>query len=251
MARKILEIDESKCDGCGECIPSCHEGAIGLVGGKARLVSDALCDGLGACLGECPQDAIRITEREAADFDERAVALRLERLRPPAPARRAPLPLMQEPAAAAGGCPGSRSRAFPAREPPPMREQAHDGASASELTHWPVQIELVSPRAPWLEGADLLVAADCVPFAYAEFHRDFLSGRRVLVGCPKLDDVEGYVEKLAELFRTASPRSVTVVRMEVPCCAGIASATKEAVRRSGGSFPCLESTIGVQGSRLS
>ena len=251
MLRKIVEIDESKCDGCGECLPSCAEGAIELAGGKARLVSDVLCDGLGACLGECPRGALRVAEREAADFDERAVARRLESRRAAAPGPRRPsLSVVAEPDAAPGGCPGARSRELlpRARGEAPSRPGGAQGSS--ELSHWPVQLELVSPRAPWLAGADLLVAADCVPFAYASFHQDFLSGRRVLVGCPKLDDLPGYVEKLAELFREAAPRSVTVVKMEVPCCAGIASATREALRRAGREVPYLESTIGVQGSRL-
>lgn len=251
MLRKIVEIDEAKCDGCGECIPSCAEGAIELVGGKARLVSEVLCDGLGACLGECPQGAIRITEREAAAFEEDAVALRRVGtgsagspiLRPRLPT----LTVVKEASPGGGACPGSRSRAFDVRE----RTPAPAAAGGSQLTHWPVQLALVNARAPWLRGADLLVAADCVPFAYADFHRDFLSGRRVVVGCPKLDDLGGYVEKLAELIRVAGPRSLTVVKMEVPCCNGIAAAAREALRLSGRSLPYAESTIGVEGSRSS
>jgi len=238
MRRNVVEIDEAKCDGCGECIPSCAEGAIELVGGKARLVSDVLCDGLGACLGECPRGALHVVEREAVDFDERAVASRRSAA-PPAP--RARLAVVAD-AAAPAPCPGAGARSLPARRP---------GAAGSGLSHWPVQLELVDPRAPWLAGADLLVAADCVPFAYPEFHRDFLSGRRVVVGCPKLDDVGAYVRKLAEMFRIAAPRSVTVVKMEVPCCGGIAAATREALRLSGRAVPYAESTVGVQGSRLS
>jgi hypothetical protein len=162
---------------------------------------------------------------------------------------------MQAPAEAPpGGCPGSRSREIAPRlaaGPAAAVPGAGPAPSPSALAHWPVQIELVSPRAPWLAGADLLVAADCVPFAYADFHRDYLAGRRVLVGCPKLDDVRGYVEKLAAVFREAAPRSVTVVKMEVPCCAGIARAVREALAASGRSIPLVESTVGVEGHRVS
>jgi len=250
MFRKIVEIDEAKCDGCGECIPSCAEGAIELVGGKARLAADALCDGLGACLGECPRGAIRVTEREAASFDELAVELRRAAAKRPAaavPLRRPLLSVVQGGGApGGGGCPGSASRAFGRAAP---RAPGREPTAPSALSHWPVQLALVQVRAPWLAGADLLVAADCVPFAYADFHRDFLAGRRVVVGCPKLDDVRGYVEKLSLLFREARPASVAVVKMEVPCCGGIAAAVREALRLSGGSIPYSEFTIGVEGQR--
>ena len=258
MNRVIVDIDEAKCDGCGECVPSCAEGAILMVNGKARLVGDELCDGLGACLGECPQGAIRVVEREAAPFDEAAVERHLEGVSRKgnhaapvaAPSRpRLSLSVVQPAAdAAGGGCPGARSvdlgpaRAVPAGPAAPVQ---------SQLSHWPVQLGLVSPQAPWLAGADLLLAADCVPFAYADFHRDLLSGRRVLVGCPKLDDVQGYVGKLTELFRAARPRSLTVARMEVPCCGGIVWAAREAVRLSGVPLPVSEVTVGVAGQRLS
>jgi NAD-dependent dihydropyrimidine dehydrogenase PreA subunit len=244
MHRVVVEIDESRCDGCGECVPSCAEGAIQMVDGKARLVGDALCDGLGACLGECPQGAIRVIEREAAAFDEAAVKLHLAAV--PAP-RRSLSVLQAAPDAAAGGCPGARSV-----ERLPVRA-AQPGSAApapSQLSHWPVQLGLVSPRAPWLAGADLLLAADCVPFAYADFHRDLLAGRRVLVGCPKLDDVQAYAEKLAELFRESRPRSLTVARMEVPCCGGIVWAAREAVCLSGVPLPVSEVTVAVSGERL-
>ena len=281
MLREIVEIDEARCDGCGDCIPSCAEGAIQLVNGKARLVGDVLCDGLGACLGECPQGALRVVKREALAFDARAVESHLDGLQAPAPParpvpggslpvtpaafapRRAMLAVMQAPVATGGGCPGSRSREFGAAAPasPAAGPVAAAGPAAaaspsspprpSELTHWPIQLELVATRAPWLAGADLLVAADCVPFAYADFHRDFLAGRRVVVGCPKLDDNRAHVDKLAELFRAATPRSVTVVKMEVPCCGGIAWAVQEALRLSGRDIPYVEATIGLQGDRRS
>jgi Pyruvate/2-oxoacid:ferredoxin oxidoreductase delta subunit len=248
MLREIVEVDEALCDGCGDCVPSCAEGALQVVNGKVRLVGDVLCDGLGACLGECPKGALKVVRRDVAPFDEHAVEVHLRAARPPA--RRPSLAVMQAPAeAAGGGCPGSRSREI--ARPAPRAPAAADGAATpSALAHWPVQIELVSPRAPWLAGADLLVAADCVPFAYADFHRDYLAGRKVLVGCPKLDDVSGWVERLAAVIREGAPRSVTVVRMEVPCCGGIARAVREAVAASGRAVPLAESTVSVDGCRL-
>jgi Pyruvate/2-oxoacid:ferredoxin oxidoreductase delta subunit len=261
MRRQILAIDESLCDGCGECVPSCAEGALRVVDGKIRLVGDALCDGLGACIGDCPRGALRVVERDAVPFDERAVAEHLAASRAPAPApgpvavpplpgppasRRPALRLLQPEPSSGGGCPGSRSMDLGA----PSRVEKGP-AQATQLTHWPVQIPLVSPQAPWLAGADLLVAADCVPFAYADFHRDLLAGRRVLVGCPKLDDLPGTVERLAAVFAQAAPRSVTVARMEVPCCGGIARAVNEALHRAGLSLPVADVVIGVRGQRLS
>lgn len=253
MIREIVEIDEAKCDGCGQCIPSCAEGALYLEGGKVRLRSDALCDGLGACLGECPRGALRVTRREADAFDEEAAKAQQA---PPRPA----LALAPEPREA--GCPGSRPRvlapapgpaagARPGRPrlsvvseaPPPLVPQG-----GSRLGQWPVQLHLVSPDAPYLRGADLLVAADCVPFAYARFHEDFLDGRRVLVGCPKLDDLSAYAAKLADLFRRAAPKSVTVVKMEVPCCNGIALAVRQALTVSGHAAPVEVATVGIAGT---
>jgi Fe-S-cluster-containing hydrogenase component 2 len=264
MHRLIVDIDETKCDGCGECVPSCAEGAIRMVDGKARLVGDALCDGLGACLGECPRGAIRVVEREAEPFDEVAVARHLghpHATTPRAPrsapvavaaAPRRSLSVMQAPTdAPAGGCPGSRSLDLGAPGAPVPAPGPGPAAGATRLTHWPVQLGLVSPSAPWLAGADILLCADCVPFAYPDFHRDLLAGRRVLVGCPKLDDVEAYVGKLTELFRIARPRSLTVARMEVPCCGGITAAAREAVRLSGVTVAIAEVNVGVRGQRLS
>ncbi|HEU4384310.1 MAG TPA: ferredoxin [Anaeromyxobacteraceae bacterium] len=251
MKRKIVEFDESKCDGCGDCIPSCAEGAIQLVNGKARLVGDVLCDGLGACLGECDKGAIRIVEREAEAFDEAAVERHLGAARHP--------PALADPPATVpgGGCPGSR--AIDLGAPPPRRglavvglepEPMRPAAGGSRLSHWPVQLHLVSTRAPYFQGADLLLAADCVPFAYARFHDDLLAGRRVVVGCPKLDDNQAYLAKLTELFRVSDVRSVTVAKMEVPCCGGIAWAAREALARSGKSLPYREVTVGIRGELL-
>jgi NAD-dependent dihydropyrimidine dehydrogenase PreA subunit len=254
MLRKVVRIDEARCDGCGDCVGSCAEGAIALIGGKARLVSDVYCDGLGACLGECPQGAITVEEREAADFDEAAVGEHLRRIgRPPPPHLAAASPPAAGPAPHAHACPGSAPRELPRRGLAVMAD-APGPASApaarqggSELGHWPVQLKLVPAGAPWLAGADLLLAADCVPFAYASFHADFLAGRKVLVGCPKLDDNQAYAAKLADLFGRNQIRSVTVVRMEVPCCGGIAWAAREGLARSGRQVPLRDVVIGIDG----
>ena len=244
MKRKIVEIDQCRCDGCGLCVPSCAEGAILIIDGKAVLAADNLCDGLGACLGECPRDAIRIIERDADAFDETAVE-----------AARTGLTVGGEigghqPARSGGhhggGCPGTRVQSR--TTPPRCVTQDEPGARQSRLGQWPVQLKLVPVNAPFFEDADLLIAADCAPFAYGDFHKDFLEGKALLVGCPKLDDNEYYTEKLTEIFRTASIRSVTVVRMEVPCCGGVEAGTKRALVASGKNIPCTVVTIGVQGN---
>jgi Pyruvate/2-oxoacid:ferredoxin oxidoreductase delta subunit len=256
MLRKVVRIDEEMCDGCGECLSSCAEGAIALADGKARLVSDAYCDGLGACLGECPRDAITVEEREADGFDEAAVGEHLERLgrRPPPAASAGPAPRQAPHAAVQGGCPGSAPRELPRRGLPVMAEPPGPVAApaprqgGSTLGHWPVQLRLVPVTASWLAGADLLVAADCVPFAYAGFHADFLAGRALLVGCPKLDDNQAYAAKLADLFNRNQLRSVTVIRMDMPCCGGLSWAVREGLDRSGTQVPLREVVIGVDGA---
>jgi Pyruvate/2-oxoacid:ferredoxin oxidoreductase delta subunit len=253
MIRKIVEIDEARCDGCGECITSCAEGAIALVDGKARLVGDVLCDGLGACLGECPQGALKVVEREAPAFDEAAVE-RLGR-RPPAVGQAG----HAHGHAPDAGCPGSRSRTLPrlslavlADAPAPGPgggvTRAPAGAAQSQLGQWPVQLHLVPVAAPYFQGADLLVAADCVPFAYARFHDDLLAGKALAVGCPKLDDVRAYAEKLGQIFTRSDIRSVTVVRMEVPCCGGIAMAVRQGLAASGKSIPMRDVVVSVDGT---
>ncbi len=259
MLRKIVQIDEALCDGCGNCIPSCAEGAIALVGGKARLAADVLCDGLGACLGDCPRGAITVVEREAAAFDEQAVAAHLghpsTRPHPEGHAQARALTLCPspEPAPQAGqGCPGSRPRSLggrglavlPGTSGPPLAPQG----GAGSLSNWPVQLHLVPVRAPFFQGADLLVAADCVPFACPSFHADLLAGRALVVGCPKLDDLGGYVEKLTRILGEGGPRSVTVARMEVPCCAGLTAAARRAVEASGRQVPVREVIAGVDGT---
>lgn len=244
--RKVIEIDEAKCDGCGKCVDACHEGAIALVGGKARLVSDVYCDGLGACVGDCPQGAITIVEREAAAFDDAAVARRQAAMAQ-APARHGP--------AHGGGCPGSALRTLPvvpAAAPPapgPLggRSPAGEEPAPSMLRHWPVQLRLVPPHAPFLKDADLVVCADCVPFAVPDFHARYLRDRAVLVGCPKLDDLALYAEKLSRMLHEARPSRLTVLRMEVPCCAGIADAALRAAAEPGMAFPVEVHVVGIRG----
>ena len=244
MRRNIVEIDQEKCDGCGLCVPSCAEGAIKIINGKAVLAADNLCDGLGACLGECPRDAIRIIERDADEFDEQAVA-----------ASRSKLAVGSEIGAHhgsssagqhGGGCPGSRMRT---RQAPPAEIPGEEsGSRQSRLGQWPVQLSLVPVDASFFENADLLITADCAPFAYADFHKDFLAGKALLVGCPKLDDNEYYTDKLTDIFRNTTLKSVTVVRMEVPCCGGIEAAAKRALVASGKTLPWNVVTIGVDGT---
>ena len=265
MPRKIIHIDESLCDGCGECIPSCAEGALYLENGKAKLAADRLCDGLGACLGECPTGALKVIERDADAFDEAAVHEHLLATGHPA---NPGLPAAPPVSLHAGGCPGSKpvdlslvrggQDASPSGPPrrrltvvadapvavaDPLADPTH--ANGSRLGQWPVQLRLVSPAAPYFQGADLLVAADCVPFAYGNFHQDFLAGKRVVVGCPKLDDQDEQFRKLAAIV--SGVRSVTVVKMSVPCCTGIAQAAQAAVARAGRPIPFEVVTIGLRG----
>ena len=245
MLRKIITIDQDKCDGCGLCVPSCAEGAIKLVNGKAVLSADNLCDGLGACLGDCPRDAIKIEEREADEFDEAAVEKHLAAQGKPAPVHN---PAPAAPAAAhghgGGGCPGSRAMSF---APPKVAASVPTGSQQSQLGQWPVQLHLVSTTAPYFQGADLLITADCVPIAYAGYHEDFLKGKAVVMGCPKLDDNNFYIQKLTELFTKSDIKSITVLKMEVPCCGGIGMAAQQALAASGKQIPLKVVTIGIQG----
>ncbi|MDD2270993.1 MAG: 4Fe-4S binding protein [Desulfuromonadaceae bacterium] len=248
MLRKIVTIDQDKCNGCGLCVPSCAEGAIKMINGKAVLAADNLCDGLGACLGECPQDAIHIEERDTDAFDEAAVEKHLAAMGKPAPVHNhAPQP----PAAAhhhggGGGCPGSRAMSFAPPQAAAVAAAA-TGSRQSQLGQWPVQLHLVSTTAPYFQGADLLITADCVPIAYAGYHEDFLKGKAVVMACPKLDDNNFYIQKLTELFSKSDVKSITVLRMEVPCCGGIGMAAKQALAASGKDIPYKEVTIGIQG----
>jgi Pyruvate/2-oxoacid:ferredoxin oxidoreductase delta subunit len=241
VKRKIVKIDEEKCDGCGLCVPSCAEGAIQIIDGKARLVSDTYCDGLGACLGECPQDAISIVEREAEAFDEEAARRHVEGL-----------VQVKRPAGHSGGCPGAavQSSSLPVHSGrAPVHEEVSDG-EPSALGHWPVQLHLVPPTAPFLKNADLLLVADCVPFALADFHKRFLQGRPVVIGCPKLDDAEAYVEKLAAIAKESAPRGITVIHVEVPCCTGLVRVARQAMELSGCDIPVEEVTVSIRGTVL-
>ncbi len=242
MLRKIVTIDQDKCDGCGLCVPSCAEGAIKLVDGKAVLAADNLCDGLGACLGECPRDAIQIEERDTDEFDEAAVEKHLAALGKAVPAHHHAAPVAAPPHQ--GGCPGSRAMSFAAPAP---AQSGPAGSRQSQLAQWPVQLHLVSTTAPYFQGADLLITADCVPVAYAGYHEDFLKGKAVVMGCPKLDDNNFYTQKLTELFSKSDVKSITVLKMEVPCCGGIAVAARQALAASGKQIPYSEVTIGIQG----
>ena len=283
MKRKIICIDEEKCTGCGQCIPDCPEGALQLIEGKARLVSDLFCDGLGACMGTCPEGAITVVEREAGAYDEMAVmanivpkgaaviAAHLEHLLghgekdlyqqaiaylgehhiPVTGHRRIgahPDHEMHDHASGAG-CPGSATRSIPRRHQTESRHQA--GGSPSELRQWPVQLKLINPYAGYFENADLLIAADCVPFAFADFHREFLKDKIVIIFCPKLDqDIEGYIEKLAEIFSRHTINSITTLHMEVPCCSGVGYIVDQAMERSGKNIPVQDVTIATDGQVL-
>jgi ferredoxin len=262
--REIIRIDENLCDGCGDCILSCAEGALQIIDGKARLVSDTLCDGFGNCVGSCPQDAITIIKREADDFDETAIKRHRDdgrktamataekntpTARPSRESDPSPVTMVSPRQHSTGGCPGSAMRMFPAGDNIPAENQTTRPAP-SQLTQWPVQLMLVPPTAPFLKGREILLAADCCPFAYADFHRDFLAGKALLVGCPKLDDLNHYREKLEEIFRDSGCTGVTVMMMEVPCCGGLRWAAQQAMEASGKNLPLKEIIIGVRGEIL-
>jgi NAD-dependent dihydropyrimidine dehydrogenase PreA subunit len=256
MLRDIVIIDEDLCDGCGVCVPACHEGALRIIDGKARLMADNLCDGLGACLGHCPRGAIRVEKRDAEAFDEVAVAAAQHGA--PAHARNGGLPTVTAPhggdrtaahSAATGdlpcGCPGTHLKQF--ARPAHAAAGPAAGPALSELSHWPVQLRLLPPTAPVLRGARLLIAADCVPVAYAGFHQELLRGRAVVIACPKLDDPHGYVEKLTQIVAANQPESVTVAHMEVPCCTGILRMVWEACQDAGYAGPVESIVIGTDG----
>lgn len=242
VKRKIIEIDDERCDGCGQCVPACAEGAIEIVDGKARIVAEKYCDGLGACLGECPNDALTIVEREADDFDEEAVEAFLKEKEQAVTQTEQPVP---------GGCPSARVQTFiPSAPCQGANAAAVQPGAGSELSHWPVQIHLVPPTAPFLKGADLLIAADCTPVAYPNFHQNFLKGKVVMVGCPKFDDVEEYIQKFVDIFKTADINSITTVFMEVPCCSGLPMVVKKAMEAAGKDIPVEEVVISTRGEIL-
>jgi len=278
--RKIINIDEEKCNGCELCIPNCPEGALQIIEGKARLISDLFCDGLGACIGYCPEGAITIEEREAQEYDEKKVMenivkqgknvikAHLEHLKQHNQSEylkqaidflkernieihleQEHLPGKHKHMSPFPECPGSKIMDF--RE----REEVAEGKKAvskgiSRLRQWPVQIILVPPSAPYLKDADLLIAADCVPFAYADFHDDLLKGKILLVGCPKFDDVEFYKERITQILKNNNIKSITCAYMEVPCCFGLVSIVKSAISASGKDIPFKEVTISIKGEKL-
>lgn len=278
MKRDIITIDEEKCTGCGECVPNCPEGAIQIIDGKARLVSDLSCDGLGACIGHCPEDAISIENREAEPYDEARVMANIVKAGPATikahlrhlkehnqteyltqglaylRERGITIPDMSEgqDASVPSGCPGMKVMDF--RKDGGQTDGAGEGGDAramstrSELRQWPVQLQLVNANAPYFQDSDLVIAADCVPFAHPNFHNRFLKGKALIILCPKLDRVlEEYVEKLAEIFKVNSVKSITLVHMEVPCCFGLSRLVEEALKRSGKNIVIKDYTVSIKG----
>ncbi len=241
VLRKIIEIDEELCDGCGQCVPGCAEGALQIVDGKARMVSEIYCDGLGACIGECPNGALKIIEREAFEFDEKAVEKHLTEKEK-----------TEKPATLPCGCPSSQIQQFMPASACQCANQASaiQGGEGSALSHWPIKIRLVPANAPFLKGADILVLADCVGVAYPGLHKDLLKGKVVMMGCPKFDDAEEYVNKFADIFKSAEIKSITVAIMEVPCCAGLPAMVKKGMNAAGKTIPVKEIVIGAKGNIL-
>jgi len=238
VMRKIIEIDEERCDGCGQCVPDCAEGALKVVGGKVKILAERFCDGLGACLQACPTGALKIVEREADEFDEEAVMKLLEE-------RKAGNKKVQPGIAPPGFADAKFETPCQAANRP--RFDFAPEKTGSALTHWPVQIRLVPAQAPFLQNADLLVVSDCVPVAYPHFHRDFLADRVVMMGCPKFDDVNGYIQKFIEVFQKAKPRSIKLAVMEVPCCGGMRMIVKEALKQADMDIPLEEVVITARG----
>ncbi|MCI5161522.1 MAG: 4Fe-4S dicluster domain-containing protein [Candidatus Electrothrix sp. AX5] len=234
MERKIIEINEELCTGCGECVPDCAEGSLQIIDGKARLVEDKLCDGLGACLGSCPTGALQIIERDADAFDEAAVEKFLADQK------------KQQGGASGGGCPSTQLKTMQPINPCQAANEATSQAG-STLSHWPVQIRLIPPTAPFLENCDLLIAADCTAVSYAGLQQDFIQGRVVMMGCPKFDDQQMYVERFTELFKTRKLNSVTVLIMEVPCCSSMLQIVKKAYKNAKAEIPVRQVVVSTQG----
>ena len=278
MERKIIQIDEEKCNGCGLCVHACHEGAIQMIDGKAKLVSDIYCDGLGDCLGPCPTGAISIISRPAEAYDEQAVAERMAAMKTSGSGCPGSAAKTLKPASAgipfSGGCPGSAARALKPESASQLKvldcgcpgsmsrslkepeacacadQSASQPSVESELMNWPVQLRLVPPGAPYLQGADILLAADCSAFAVPDFHTRYLKNKPVIIACPKLEDNEPQIAKMAEVFRVAKPSSLTVLRMEVPCCGGLARIAEEAAARSGVNVPIKTVIVSVDGTEM-
>lgn len=236
--RNIVKIDNDKCNGCGLCVKACAEGAIQMIDGKAKLVSEVYCDGLGACLGHCPQDAITVEQRDAAAFDEKATHEYLAKMKSPA------IPTAQKPVESGFVCPGMRAQSLEKKTAPTATP------AESQLGQWPIQLKLVSPIAPYFANSDLLLAADCVPFAMGDFHQTLLNGRSIAILCPKLDDCSPYVDKLAQIIQHNHLNSLTVVHMEVPCCTGIVRIAEAAIRQAGDAMGYEDITISLRGEIL-
>lgn len=231
IMRDIIKIDEEKCDGCGVCVLGCAEGALQIIDGKAKLISEVYCDGLGACIGECPQGALTVEKRESVPFDEVAVGHHLEK--------------MNRMAETSCGCSSAAAQQFDSRD-----SSGQTLPQPSMLSHWPVQLGLLGPNAPFLEGADVLLVAHCAPFAYGNFHQDFIKDHVVLCACPKLDNFEAHQARLNQILAKADIKSLTVLRMEVPCCGGLMHLAKEATKASGKNIPLKEEVIGMKGDIL-
>ncbi len=243
IKRKIIKIDDELCDGCGNCVVGCAEGALQIIDGKARVVAEKFCDGLGACIGDCPTGALEIIEREADEFDEKAVEVHLATLTEKTP---------EGHSAAPAGCPSSRVEML---TPMSSCQQANVPATfsadqKSALSHWPVQIRLIPPDAPFLKGASLLVVADCVAVAFPSLHQDFLPGKAVMMGCPKFDDVDMYIDKFAQIFAVAGIRDITVLVMEVPCCSGLPMMVQKGIEKAGQTIPLKQIVISTRGEIL-
>jgi len=243
MKRNIITIDEAKCNGCGICVNACAEGAIALVNGKAKLVSEIYCDGLGVCIGECPVDAIKIEQREAGAFDEGAVKARLKEIGRAA----TPEPVKPQMHSHGGGCPGMMARSFKKKEAVQPSGSVSAEPAVSELEQWPIQLHLVPVAAPYWKGADLLVCADCVPFACPDFHSKWLKGRKIAIACPKLDETGEYVEKLTQIIANNGIKSVTAIHMEVPCCSGIVGMARQALDAAGVDIPFHDVVVSIGG----
>jgi Pyruvate/2-oxoacid:ferredoxin oxidoreductase delta subunit len=241
IKRKIVEIEEEKCDGCGQCVIGCAEGALTIVDGKVKVISDNLCDGLGACIGECPQGALRIVERQAEAFDEAAVEAHLESSsagnQPHAPT----MPC---------GCPSTQIQSFAPGAAARVNAPSDRSSPPSSLSHWPVKIRLIPPDAPFLKGADLLIAADCVPVAFPGLHQELLPGKAVMIGCPKFDDAQEYIEKFAAIFKTAGIKSITTAVMEVPCCSSLPAMVHKALETAGTRIPVNQLVVGSRGQMI-
>ena len=276
VKRKIIIIDEEKCNGCGECITACPEGALQLFdtpdGPKARVVKESFCDGLGACIGDCPEDALTIEEREVDAYDEDGVIAHMEKHTPDM-VEKHKQHMKEHEAELAGkpahrghhgphgphrgmsACPGAAMQSWDSEDDgggngDRSKEKDRAPRLASQLRQWPVQLHLVPPQAPYFKNADLVLTADCVPFTYADFHRDFLKGKAIAIACPKLDDVEPYVAKLQQIIELSNIKSLTVMIMEVPCCSGLVGLAREATRKSGRDIPLQTIVIGIRGDVL-